>query len=524
MKNIQSQRFAIIDLGSNTARLVLMRAIPGYAFRLEDEIREVVRLRQGMTAEGLHEEAMARGFLTLRLFKRFCNSMKVDTILATATSAVREGANGPAFVRRVQDEIGISLRVLDGEQEAYYGTLGALNDVALAEGCVVDIGGGSAQISEVRQRRFRRGQALTLGALALTERFVQSDPISKTNLKSLQAEIDRQLDTISWLGEVKGPLVGLGGAIRNLAGIEAARQNYPLTTLHGFSLSQMSLAQSIELFRQLPLKERQNIPGLKSDRADIILAGALVIETIMKRLGAEALTVSINGLREGIFLEQFWGHLEYPVISDARRFGVLNLARVYQYHKRHANHVRYLAGRLFRQLHPLHGYGLAERELLDAAALLHDLGTIIEYGNHHKHSQTLIVTNGLPGFTPREIGLIALLARYHRSGRPDVAPYKLLCEEGDGKLLTCLAAILRLAEYLERGRNTTVDDIAVSWDDAVLHLTLIADEYPAVEMWEAKRNAVALMEEAFRRTVHLDCTAAPSEWLGRASFSLFGAE
>src|SRR4051794_11383241 len=139
----EQQRVAIIDLGSNTARVVVMSATPGYSYRLEDEIREVVRLRKGMTDEGLAEDAMRRGFATLRLFKRFCDGVGADPILATATSAVRDAANGPQFVDRVRSELGLELRVLDGEREAYYGTIGALNDVALSDGAVVDIGGGS---------------------------------------------------------------------------------------------------------------------------------------------------------------------------------------------------------------------------------------------------------------------------------------------------------------------------------------------------------------------------------------------
>jgi exopolyphosphatase/guanosine-5'-triphosphate,3'-diphosphate pyrophosphatase len=508
MKLAQPQRIAIIDLGSNTARLVVMSATLGYAYRLEDEIREVVRLRQGMTEQGLSEEAMARALFTLRLFKRFCDN-RVDTILPTATSAVREGANGALFVEQVRREIGLSLRVLDGEREAYYGTLGALNEIPLVQGFVVDIGGGSAQVSEVRQRRFYRGQALTLGALALTERFVHSDPIKKGDFEALQAEIEGQLGAISWLKKQSGPLVGLGGTIRNLAKMEMARQNYPLNTLHGFMLSRASVEESTKLLRELPLAERQNIPGLNSDRADIILPGAMVVLAMMSHLKSDELTISTNGLREGLFFEQFWQHLSYPVVTDVRRFSILNMARTYQYQKNHANHVRYLAGRLFEQLAPLHNYSAAERELLDAAALLHDLGTIISYNDHHKHSETLIINSGLPGFSPRETALIALLARYHRKGTPDTTAYKFLLNDDDNVLLIRLAAILRLAEFLERGRNATVDDIAVTWDDNNLHLTLLADEYPAVELWQTERNAVSLVEAAFKRCVRFDSTAAP---------------
>ena len=516
MSEPTTQRVAIIDLGSNTARLVVMSAVPGYAYHLDDEIREVVRLREGMTAQGLSDTAVARALFTLRLFKRFCDSSKVDLIIPTATSAVREAQNGPRFVEQVERDIGLSLRVLDGEREAYYGVLGVLNEVPLNNGYVVDIGGGSAQVSEVRDRRFKQGQAFPLGALALTERFVSNPdaPIKPAELTAVRAEIQTHLNTLAWLNPLSGEqmLVGLGGTLRNLASMAAARQQYPLNTLHGFRLTRAHLDESIELLATQPLRKRQKFAGLSSDRADIILPGALVIQAIMACVGAETVTISVNGLREGLFLEHFWQHLAYPVVDNVRRYGVLNMARTYRYDKRHASHVRFLAGRLFNQLAILCGYGPAERELLEAAALLHDIGTVISYYDHHKHSQTLITNSGLPGFTPREVSLIALLTRYHRKGTPTIAGYETILDDNDEALLLRLSAILRLAEFLERGRNATVDDITVLIDDASLRLMLIADEYPAVEMWEAERNALDLMTLAFGRQVGLECTAVPDAW------------
>lgn len=511
-----NQRIGVIDLGSNTARLVVYRTIPGYSFREEDEIREVVRLRQGMTGAGLSAEAMGRGFLTLRLFKRFCDSTQVSHIIATATSAVRDAANQALFLERVRREIGFDLRVLSGEEEAYYGVVGALSDVAIDQGVVVDIGGGSAQLSLVQDRQFAVGQSTQLGALALSERFVQSDPISAADYRAVQTEIERQLAAFTWLPSRASELVGLGGTIRNLARMDAMRQNYPLQTLHGFELTQTALEQIIEVLRKIPLAKRKQLPGLRSDRADIILPGAMVLRSVMEQLRTDVVTVAISGLREGLFLEQFWGHLTPPIISDARRFGVLNLARIYSYQKSHANHVRFLAGRIFDQLAPLHHYGAAQRELLDAAALLHDIGTVINYADHHQHSQTLIVTNGLPGFSPREIALIALLARYHRKGQPSVSDYQALVKPDDDLLLGRLAAILRLAEYFERGRNASVDDVIVTWTEETLRMTLVADEYPAVEIWQAERNAVELMESMFGRRMLLDSTAATEHHVNQA--------
>ena len=513
------QHIAVIDLGSNTARVVVIGAVLGHSYRLVDEIREVVRLRQGMTTGNMTEASMARALFTLRLFKRFCDSYGVDLIIPSATSAVRDARNGPRFVERVERELGLSLRVLDGEREAYYATLGALNEVPMSHGFVVDIGGGSAQITEVRDRRFLHGASLPLGALALSEQFIKrkeiisEDVFTAAESRAVQTTIDDQIDTIPWLQKKKlkpgQALVGLGGTIRNLAKMEAARSHYPLNTLHGFALSRQSVERSIRQLTDLPLVERRKAPGLNSDRADIILPGAMVIQSIMDRLEAEQLTISVNGLREGLFFEHFWDHLTYPVVADVRGFGVLNMARVYRYQKSHAVHVRFLAGRLFSQLVPLHGYGAAGRELLDSAALLHDLGTVIGYENHHKHSQMLIVNSGLPGFTPRETAIIALLARFHRKGKPTTREFGALLAGDDKRLVTQMAAILRLAEYLERGRNANVDDVIVTWDDETLRLTLVADEYPAVELWDAERNALSLMELAFKRRVIFESTAVP---------------
>jgi exopolyphosphatase/guanosine-5'-triphosphate,3'-diphosphate pyrophosphatase len=512
----EGQRIAIIDLGSNTARLIVMSAVPGYAYHLDDEIREVVRLRQGMTTRGLSEASMARALFTLRLFKRFCDSSRVDRIIATATSAVREAANGAEFVRQVEADLGLPLQVLDGEKEAYYGVLGALNELPLVDGYALDIGGGSIQISRVRGRRFQRGQALSLGALALAERFVRQDPLASAELDAIRREIGAQLGGVSWLVERKRrgapELVGLGGTVRNMAAMAAARRNHPLNTLHGFILERDDLLENIRLLSTLPQAERELLPGLSSDRADIILPGALVLQAVMDCLEADSVAVSVNGLREGLFFEHFWRHLSYPVIADVRQFGVLNKARVYQYSKSHANQVRFLAGRLFEELASLHGYDRGELELLNAAALLHDLGTLISYDDHHKHSQTLIVNSGLPGFSPRETALIALMTRYHRRGRPRPNGFESLLDDGDEARLMKLAAILRLAEFLERGRNANVDDVSVHWDEDTLHLTLYADEFPAVEIWEAERNASGLVGKAFNRRVVIESTAAPGDW------------
>ena len=511
-----SQIAAIIDLGSNTARAILMRFRRDHSYHLEDEIREMVRLRQGMSKGGLTQEAMVRGLSTIRLFNQYCESVGADVVIATATSAVREAANGAQLVDQVRDELGLRLRVLSGEEEAYYGVLGALHSVPLEQAVVVDVGGGSVQVSLVQKRSFSKAASLPLGALALTEEFVRSDPVKGRELRKIQQEIDAQLGRIEWWPDASGPLVGMGGTIRNLAKIEAKRRGFPLHNINGFVLTLESLHQSISEFRKLPLRKRRRTPGLSRDRADIILPGAVVVRSLMQRLGVHELTVSRGGIREGLFLEQFFQHMSFSVTSDLRDFSVLNLARFYRFQEKHAHHVRYLCGRLFDQLQPLHELGAREKEILQAAALLHDIGSVVSYNDHHKYSEMLISANGLPGFSPRCTALIALLARYHRKGNPSLGAYKPLLVPGDRDRVSQLAAMLRLAEYVERGRTGLVRDIDVSWDEGELTLTLIAEAEPRVEMWSARRMASDLLESAFGRTVRFE-SRKPDEPVGGVS-------
>ncbi len=465
---------------------------------------------------------MERAFFALRLFVRFCHVMQVDTIIPTATSAVRDAANGPGFVERVREELGITLQILDGEREAYYGVVGALNEVSVNDGWVIDIGGGSAQVSRVTDRRYRVGQSAPIGALALTERFVTTDPIAKKEFAALEAGIEEELDRLDWSlidRKAGGDLVGVGGTIRNLAKVEAARQNYPLSTLHGFELTRASVAQSIEEFRSLDLAERQAIPGLRTDRADIILPGAMVLAAVMDRLGMSITCAS----RSTVYAkDSFWSASGTICSTRSSRMCAALASSTWPaamaIRRPMPTTCAILAGRLFDQLSPLHDYGPVERELLDAASLLHDLGTLINYNDHHIHSQTLIINNGLSGFTPRETALIALLTRYHRKGKPTLGPFaalmtagkKVADEDDDGLLLIRLSAILRLAEFMERGRNGAVDDVVVTWGDDYLRLTLVADIYPAVELWQTERYALDLVQSAFGRPVQLDTTAAPT--------------
>ncbi len=496
------RRLAVIDLGSNTARLVLLGYEPGRRYGLLDELRQVVRLSEGMTEAGgglIRADAFERGLQAMVTFRAYCDAAGAHDLRATATSAVRDAANGAAFLAAVQERTGLELRILSGEEEATYGALAVVNSSVLEDGFVLDIGGGSAQLSRVEGRRVVSGKSWPLGAVRMTERFF-SDPPKKKEVKALVRHVAKSLE-----GAPAGfggalPLYGLGGTIRNLAKMQLIREGYPLDIVHGYSFAEADLAEITEGLLQRPAAARRALPGLNADRADIIAAGAVVALEVLRRSGAGSLTISGQGLREGLL----YPHLiteEPHLIGDVRAFSVGNLERHYYDHPAHNAHVAKLALALFDQLTALHGYGDAERELLGAAARLHDIGMAVNYFDHHKHGFYLLMSGALPGFTHREQALIALLVRYHRKGTPTDEGLGAVLEEGDMLRVQKLGALLRLAEYLERSKAQRVTGLRCHVSGAYVQLQLLGQD-TEVERREAEGRK-GLFESAYRVTLEL---------------------
>jgi exopolyphosphatase/guanosine-5'-triphosphate,3'-diphosphate pyrophosphatase len=515
--NETDQRIGIIDLGSNSCRLVIFAFQPSLSFRLIDQVSERVRIGEGGFADArLQPGPMARAIQLLKMFRELCDASQIQTVIAVATSAVRDAANGAEFLTRVQNEAGLSMRVLSGDEEAYYAYLGAVNSLNLENGFVADLGGGSLELTRVRARMPVACLTLPLGAVRLTERFVHGDPISAKDERALTAHIDDKLASIPWLrAEKHDRLVVVGGTTRALANMDQEEHAYPIDRLHGYELELGTLQDQAKRLMRYDLKERLEIEGLSSDRADIIPAGATVIARLVKRLGVDGATVSGQGLREGLFYEEFLlriarssdvrltprpGGLDLPpsvalvpLVPNVRSLGIANIGYHYGIDWEHARHVCHLALSLFDQLARLHAYSLAERELLAASAILHDVGVAIDYYRHHRHSAYLIENADVPGFSHREIALISLLVRWHRQGAPKPEAYGKMLDGSDRERLRKLAAILRLAEDLERSRIQRVSDVHCTISNSAITIDALTRGPAEAELWAANRN-----DEIFR--------------------------
>jgi exopolyphosphatase / guanosine-5'-triphosphate,3'-diphosphate pyrophosphatase len=502
------ERVAVIDMGSNSWRLVVFGYEPGtHWWSLVDEIREAVRIGAGMGdqsgpgARMLRPERVELALHTAAVFSAFCRATGVDQAEAVATSAIRDAVNGDELLTAIDRTTGLHARVISGEEEARYGWLAMVNSTTIEEGFGLDIGGGSIQTLKIEGRRLADSRSLRLGAVRVSERFLPGEKATRKQMKALREHAAGELAGLSWWSG-GGRLVGIGGTIRNLAAAAMKRLDLPEIDVQGFSLSRDALKELIDELGSQPVSKRGQVKGIKYDRADVILGGALVLAVALEQGGFDAIEVTEAGLREGVFFERLLG--DGGLFDDVRSASVRNLAHRFGHDDDHDLHVWELSSSMFDGLAAagLHQYGEEERGLLWAACLLHDIGVAVNYDDHHRHSHYLTLNAGLPGFTPRELILIGLIARYHRKGAPDPSELGDLALPGDEHRLQLLCGVIRLAEQLERSRDRAITNVRVSANGRAVSLE--AHTHPSrdatVPIWAARRNA-DLLSEALGREV-----------------------
>ncbi len=498
------RKIGVIDLGSNTTRLIVMTYELGSCFRLTDEVSETVRLAEGVgDSRTLQARPISRAIEALSMFERFCHNTGVEQIIAVGTSAIREAKNQEAFWQALRRSTSIDLRIISTEEEAYFGYLGTINALALNDGYIFDTGGGSTQVCAVRNRRLLRSFSAQAGVLRFTERYVTSDPISKSDMRNLREGARRAFADLDWVRAGAGfQLAGMGGTIRTLARIDQKQRSYPLDRVHGYILSRTAVAGIVDQLAGRSRRERESLPGLKSDRADVTVAGAVIVDQLMEQGGFSELLVSGQGVREGLFYQHFLSPTDPPILPNQREFSVLNLARLHEYEHNHCARVAELCLSLFDQLAPLHLYGAWERELLGYAATIHDIGVQVGYYDHHKHSAYLVFNATMLGFSHREIVIMASLVRNHRKGQADLSEFAQILQPDDELRVARLSALLRLAEYLERSKSQVVRAVTVNPAEDPLRIIVHADGDSTVEIWDANRRA-GLMKRAFGRSVEI---------------------
>ena len=512
-------RIAAIDIGTNSLHMIVVRVRPDLSFEIIDREKEMVRLGAGgLDGRALTSEVMHAALQVLSKFRRLAESHRVDKIIAAATSAVREAENGGEFLHAIFEQTGIRARVIVGTEEARLIHLAAVYGVGSPSETtvVVDIGGGSVEITRGIGANVETGRSFKLGVIRLTERFVKSDPLVPRDERKLVKHIDAQageyLDKLAHAGFDR--VIGTSGTILSLGAIASGVQGRSTdTTLRNRRVSAKALHRVKKELVELSLEKRLRVPGLEPRRADLSVAGSVLIDAIVRRLGAEDITLCDMSLREGLVLDYIARHRKEIVQADRypdiRRRSIVELGERCNYWPEHATQVAHLAMAIFEETRAVHGLTDREREWLEYAALLHDIGSHISYERHHKHSYYLIKNGDLRGFEPDEVDAIALVARYHRSATPKNRheEYARLPRKRRQAVLT-LAAILRLAESLDRSHAQSLSSIELHdrGEDALLQVRTSGDA--ELELWAAARHA-APFERLIGKPLRVEISGKP---------------
>jgi exopolyphosphatase/guanosine-5'-triphosphate,3'-diphosphate pyrophosphatase len=493
------RKAAVIDLGSNSWRLVVFAYVPGASWRRVGELSEPVRIAEGLSASGrLSAGAIARGIETLEIFERYLRARGLPrgAVDAVATSAIRDAENGAELLSAARERTSLDITILSAEEEARLGYIAAVNSTTLSDGVVLDLGGGSLQLTGVAGRRAQRSDSWPLGAVRVTERLLAgTGPVPRKQLKRARAAVLAELASASWVGDGGRRLVGMGGAVRNLAAAAQRLHGDATTGIQGFLLERETVRELVHELARRPPAERA-LPGIKAARADVVLGSAVVLDAVLEHGGFDGIEVTRSGLREGVFFQRRLLPGAGPLLADVRAAAIRNLALQFDSDRGHADHVARLALQLHDSL--VAGGVIAaapeERELLWAAAQLHDIGVSIGYDGQAGHAHYLIHSAGIDGYGPRETALIAQIVRHQRKGSPAPGELESLARDGDAELVGRCALLLRLAEQLDRGQDQSVRAARLVPEAGDLRLSVEGDDRLA--RWSLERR---LSDGAFRR-------------------------
>lgn len=513
----ESSILAAIDIGTNSVHMVVVRVEPSLAaFTIIAREKATVRLGDRDPKTGkLTVAAMERAIAALKRCKDLAVSMRAEPIIAVATSATREAPNGDEFLALIEQEVGLSVDLISGQEEArriYLGVVSGM-DFQNQPHVIIDIGGGSTELILADSREIRFLSSTKVGAVRLTREFITTDPVNPAEFAYLRAYTRGMLERA--VEEIRAKvqsgeqvrLVGTSGTIETLMTIHALEKFGEIPNpLNGYQLTRKDVKDLVKRFASLDYNQRFAIAGMNDKRAEIILAGSIVLLEAMTMLEIDRLILCERALREGVIVDWMLTHglidnrLRYQ--SEIRQRSVIKIAKKYQVNLESAKRIANFALAIFDQTKGcLHSWGEEARDLLWAAAILHNSGLYVSHAAHHKHSYYLIRNGELLGYTEIELEVIANIARYHRKNKPRKKHTDFIkLTEYYQYMVRYLSAILRLAVALDRRQIGAIEQIECKYDAEyrTLHLHLFPanpEDDCALELWSLDYKKPVFEEE-----------------------------
>ena len=509
-----AKRIAALDLGTNSFHVVIADIYPDGSFRTVDKLKEMVNLAERGMKGRLSRNAMDRGISALKKIKILCDSYGVERILAYATSAIREAENGGEFIQRMIDDIQIKARAISGKKEAELIGQAIQHAVSFDDETVlmVDIGGGSVEFILGDKENIFYSSSKKIGAARMAAEFVEHDPITEDEINRLRKHFSNELKDLfeaMQQHEVQ-TIVGSSGTMENIADMIADRQSITASvTLNELTYSTKSYKKFHKDFIKMDREERLDQSGLEEKRVDIITPGVVLLDFLIERAGIEQVKISESALREGMILDYIKKEkesLDLELLADfpePRRRSVFELLRKCDWHEEHSTHVANMALQLFDELQDDLDLPDEDRELLEYASYMHDIGYYISHRKHHKHALYLIRHADLKGFTENEINIMANVARYHRRSTPKKRHkrYRKL-DKPVRKRVKQLSGILRVADGLDRSHYQNVQKLEIEQGEETITLYITTQADPQLEIWGAMRKS-HLFEKITGKTLEI---------------------
>lgn len=498
------ERIAIIDLGSNSIRFVIMQIGAHGSYKLVYQEKKSIRLAEGMTLDSrqLTEEAQQRALQCLTVYAHIMAVQKVKKVLAVATAAVRNAVNGASFLKRVRLNTGIPMTIISGKAEAALGFSGVAHTIDRKDFLLFDLGGASVEISLVKNKKRVHSISIPLGAVTLTEMFHSSGSVPYDMINEIKNFIQKKLAEIPWFPKEPMEVIGVGGTVRNLAKVHQRASSYPLPKLHNYNLPVEDLFALVKSICSKTYEERQKISGLSEERADIIIAGALMVQEIVRKAKSSYLTISGCGLREGLFFHYYdpiydregsWKH--NMLISSVKNY-LYTLPLEYDFH---TAYVTAIALSLFDQWKKMHHLNDRMRNLLYAAGLLHDTGTIVNYYSHARHSAYITANAHIFGWSHREQIMCALICAFHHGYSSKFLKsnsHVRILSDLQMKEVRMMALFLSLAEGLDESHEQCITRLVCTASREALDLRI----YTSRDNFDVPAHAVQHLIKDFAKT------------------------
>ena len=499
--------YAIIDVGSNTMRLVIYLKDKSGRLREVENVKAVARLRNHLLENGdLSEEGIRILITTLKSFKEVAGSYSLEEMVCVATATIRQAENQETIIRTVSDDTGFDMRILSEHEEAYYGYLAVVNSTSVQEGITVDIGGGSTEVTYFKGRKLVESHSFPFGALTLKQDFFKKDLPTEEEFYKLRKFLLDEFKSLPWLREKNIPLIGIGGGARNLVQIDQSLKEYPLAGLHQYKMKDSDLSFIKNYLFTLSMKKIQKVEGLSKDRADIILPATEVFHSLYDTVQADGFILSRKGLRDGIFYEQLTKDMGTSVFPNVLEESIHELVSDYDLNIKHITHVQHLAHQLFHQLHAKGLGSLRKSDWLEVkrASYVFNLGDYIDSEASYQHTFYLLANRTIDGLMHMERLRLALLASFKNKTvfKQFLQPYKKWFLKDERKKLRLLGALLKFCYSLDSTRRHTVQDLHVSSHSGVLHITLYCSGEWMPEEYQAEKQKKHL-EKSLKRNIEL---------------------